>query len=211
MRAAALEVVGIAGIEDASLVLDGDFELSRDHDAAFLAVMNEMHASGVAAGLIALFQNLEVAAEQIVADLAIGDRLLAYLGQLFGAVEDLAPRLRLQREKLGEPHRDAVEDALERADRRVHLVGFDQRDRRIGDAGALGECPLRQLLAGPDESQPSTNVDAHARDPCCKCCGSGKYGPAPLEKSMGCGSAEKDLLTSLSRGSAGRSAKERGP
>src|SRR6266702_2907372 len=211
MRAAAFEIIGIARIEDAALVLDSDLELAGDYDAAFLAVMHQMDAAGVAAGLVALFQDLEVAAEQIVADLAIGDRLLADLGQLFWAVEDLAPCLRLQRKELGEPHRDAVEDALERADRRVHLVGFDQRDRRIGDAGALGERPLRQLVAGPDESQPSTDVDAHAPDPCCRCCGSRKYGPAAPVKSMACKSPEKDLLRFSRRGSAIRSAKERGP
>src|SRR6478609_10570713 len=118
----------------------------------------------------------------------------AGLGQLFAAVKYLAPALRLQREEFGEPHRNAVEDALEGADRRVHLVGFDQRDRRIGDAGALGEFALRQLLARPDESQPSTDIDAHVPVPCCRCCGSRKYGPAAPVKSMACRPSEKDLL-----------------
>src|SRR3954470_5626992 len=211
MRTPALEVVGIPGIENAALVLDGDFELSRNHDAAFFAVMDEVNASGVAAGFIALLQDLQAATEQIVADLPIGDRLLAHLGQLFAAVEDLAPARRLQREEFGEPHRNAVEDALECPHRRIHLVGFDQRNRRIGDAGAFGEFALRQLLARPDESQPSTDIDAHVPGPCCKCCGSRKYGPAGLVKSMACRSSEKDLLRLSSRASGTRSAKERGP
>ena len=42
--------------------------------------MDEVHAPGVAAGLVALLQNLQAAAEQIVADLPIRDRLLADLG-----------------------------------------------------------------------------------------------------------------------------------
>lgn len=72
MRTPALEVIGIARIEDAALVLDGDFELSRDHDAAFLPVMDEVNAPGVAAGLVALLQDLQAATEQIVADLPMG-------------------------------------------------------------------------------------------------------------------------------------------
>ena len=118
------------------------------------------------------------------------------------AIEDLARRLRLEREELGQPHRDAVEDALQRADRRVHLVRFDQRDRRISDAGALGELALRQPVAGPNESQPSTDIDAHA-DPCCRCCGSRKYAYRTSVKSMACRSPEKDLLRCGSRASAG--------
>ncbi|MGY4502313.1 hypothetical protein ACVWYH_006270 [Bradyrhizobium sp. GM24.11] len=63
--------------------------------------MNEMNAPGVAAGLVALLQDLQGSAEQIVADLPIRDRLLADFGELFGAVEDLAAALRLKREELG--------------------------------------------------------------------------------------------------------------
>src|SRR5262245_52154301 len=54
VRAAAFEVIGVAGIEDAALVVDGDFEPAGHHDAAFLAVMGQRHAAGVAAGLVAL-------------------------------------------------------------------------------------------------------------------------------------------------------------
>ena len=117
-----------------------------DHDAAFLALMDQRHPAGVAAGLVAFFENLQRAAEQIVADLAIGDRLLADLGQFVGSIERLARPLRLDGEEFGQSHRNAVEDALERADRGVHLVGFDQRDRRIGHAGALRQLALRQLV-----------------------------------------------------------------
>src|SRR5262249_6613577 len=50
MRAAALEIIGVAGGEDAALAVDGYFQPARDDDAAFLAVMHERHAAGVAAG-----------------------------------------------------------------------------------------------------------------------------------------------------------------
>src|SRR2546427_2895080 len=77
MRAAAFEIIGVAGIEDAAFVVDGHLEPARDHDAAFLAVMGQRHPAGVAARLVALFQDLQAPAEHGVADLAEGDRLLA--------------------------------------------------------------------------------------------------------------------------------------
>src|SRR5438132_3307728 len=95
VRAAALEIIGIAGAEDAALGIDGHFQPTRDDDAAFLAVMHQRHAAGVAAGAVMLAQNLQRAAEQIVADLQIGDRLLADLGQFVGAIKRLARAFRL--------------------------------------------------------------------------------------------------------------------
>jgi len=41
MRAAAFEIIGIAGVEDAALVVDGDLEPARDHDTTFLAIVRE--------------------------------------------------------------------------------------------------------------------------------------------------------------------------
>src|SRR4029079_11219102 len=67
------------------------------------------------------------------------------------------------RKELSEPHREAVEDALERADGGVHLVGFDQRDRRIGHPGTLGEFALRQLVTGANEAESPTDIDAHRK------------------------------------------------
>src|SRR5882757_10151791 len=75
VRPAALEIIGVAGIEHPPLVVDGDLEPSRHHDAAFLALMHQRHPSGVAAGLVALFENLQAPAEQIISDLAVRDRL----------------------------------------------------------------------------------------------------------------------------------------
>src|SRR6478735_1230877 len=73
VRAAAFEIIGIAGIEDTAFVVDGHLQPARNHDAAFLAVMRERHPAGVAAGFVALLENLQASAEQIVADLAEGD------------------------------------------------------------------------------------------------------------------------------------------
>src|SRR5262245_31474414 len=165
VRAAAFEIIGVAGPEDAALAVDCHFQPAGDDDAAFLAVMHQRHAAGVAAGAVTLMQDLQRAAEQAVADLQIGDRLLADFGQLISAVKRLARPLRLDGEEFRQAHRDAVEDALERADRRVHLVGLDQRDRRIGDAGAFCKLPLRQLVAAANESESSTDIDAHRISP----------------------------------------------
>ena len=47
--------------------------------------------------------------------------------------------------------------------RRVHLVGFDQRDRRIGHAGALRQLALGQLVTRPNEAESPTDIDAHRK------------------------------------------------
>src|ERR1700754_1778245 len=71
VRAAALEIIRIARPEDAPLAIDRHLQPAGDHDAAFLAVMHQRHAAGVAAGPVVLAQNLQCAAEQAVADLQI--------------------------------------------------------------------------------------------------------------------------------------------
>src|SRR6266702_2383617 len=163
MRPPALEIIGVAGSEDAAFAVHGYFQPARENDAAFFAVVNQRNAPGVAAGLITLFQYLQRTAEQIVADLAIGDRPFADLAQLVGTVKCLARPVGFEGEELRHAHRDAVEDALQRADRRVHLVGFDQRDGRVGHPRTLGEFTLRYLVAGADEAQPFADIYAHRR------------------------------------------------
>src|SRR6478736_3752680 len=160
---AALEIIGVAGPEDAALAVNSHFQPAREHDPAFLAIVHQRDAPGVAAGLVALLQDLQAATEQIVTDLAIGDRPLADFAQLVGTVKRLARAVGFEGEEFRHPHRDAVQDALERADRRIHLVGFDQRDRRVGHARTLGEFALRYLVAGADESQTFADIDAHPR------------------------------------------------
>src|SRR6202171_771216 len=115
VRPTAFEIIGVAGIEDMALVVDGHLQPAGDHHAAFLALMHQRHPAGVAARLVALFQNLQGAAEQIVADLAIRDRFLADLGQFVGPVKGFLLSLRLDGEEFGQPHRNTVENTLERA------------------------------------------------------------------------------------------------
>src|SRR4051794_31929885 len=110
MRPPALEIIGITGAKDTPLAIDGHLDAAGNDDAAFLAVVHQRYAPGVAAGTILLAQDLQRAAEQIVADLHVGDRLLADLGQLVGTIERLARPLRLDGEELRQPHRDAVEN-----------------------------------------------------------------------------------------------------
>src|SRR5262245_52043040 len=112
VRAAAFEVIGVAGSKDAALAVNSHFQPAGDDDAAFLAVMHQRHAAGVAAGAVTLMQDLQRAAEQAVADLQIRDRLLADLGQFVRPIKSLARPLRLDGKEFGKPHRDAVEDAL---------------------------------------------------------------------------------------------------
>ena len=66
----------------------------------------------------------------------------AFVGKLVGAVKRLARPVRFEREEFRHSHRDAIQDALERADRGIHLVGLDERDRRVGHPGALGKLSL---------------------------------------------------------------------
>src|SRR3954464_6541119 len=106
MRPAAFEIIGVTGPEDAAFAVDRHFQPARKNDPAFLAVMDQRDAPGVAAGLVALLQNLQAAAEQIVADLAVGDRTLADLAQLVGTVERLARPVGFEGEEFRHSHRD---------------------------------------------------------------------------------------------------------
>ena len=116
MRAAALEVVGVAGSEDATFAINGHLESAAENDTAFFAIVNQRDTSGVATRFVTLLQDLERAPEQVIADLSKGDRSLADLGQFVGPVKCLARPLGFEREEFGHSHRDAVENALERPD-----------------------------------------------------------------------------------------------
>src|SRR5712691_1288093 len=143
MWAAALEIVSIAGSEDPAFTIHGHLESAAENDTAFFAIVNQRDTSGVATRFVTLLQDLERAAEQVIADLTKGDRPFADFAQLVGTVKRLARPVGFEREEFRHSHRDAIENALERADRGVHLVGFDQRDRRIGHPRTLGEFTLR--------------------------------------------------------------------
>src|SRR5882762_5392597 len=121
VRPAALEIIGVAGPEDAAFAVDRHFQPARENDPAFFAIMHQRDASGVAAGLVTLFQYLQRAAEQIVADLKVRDRPLADLAQLVGTIKRLARPVGFEGEEFRHSHRDTVQDALQRADGRVHL------------------------------------------------------------------------------------------
>src|SRR5437763_17198019 len=125
--------------------------------------MNQRNAPRITARFVTLLQYLQAAAEQIIADLAKRDLALADLGQLVGAVKRLALPVGFEGEELRHSHRDAVQNALQCADGRVHLVGFDQRDRRVGHPRTLGKLTLREFVAGADEAQPFADIDAHHR------------------------------------------------
>jgi len=58
MWPAAFEIIGVAGPEDAALAVDRHFQPAGENDPAFFAVMHQRDTSGVAAGLVALLQNL---------------------------------------------------------------------------------------------------------------------------------------------------------
>ena len=172
----------------------------RDHDAAFLAVMGQRHPAGVAARLVAFFQDLQAPAEQVVADLAEGDRLLADLGQFVGAIERLARPLRLDREELGEPHRQAVEDALERADARGSSGSI--RSAKSSNWSRRSASPARAATAcdGRERSGVAHRYRRSSEIPVASVSDRTNMPSSRPAKSMGCRSEEKDLLWLPERG-----------
>jgi len=142
MRAAAFEVVGIARAENAAFVIHCHLQAAGEHDAAFLSFMHQWHLAGIGARLVALLQNLQAAAEEVFADLPIGNGALADFDQFLRRIEGLFRRFRFEGEEFGKSDRDAVENAFQRTDGWIGRIGFDQRDRRIGNAGTLGEFTL---------------------------------------------------------------------
>src|SRR5690606_22832054 len=159
VRAAAFEIVGIARTQDTALGADGHLQASADDDAALLALMHQRHAPRICTGLVALFQNLQRAPDQVLADLPIGDAALSDLAQLLGHVENLARLFGLEREELGEADRNPVQNALQRADGRIDPVRFDQRNRGIRHTRPLGKLSLREVMTRTQIAQPPTDID----------------------------------------------------
>ena len=69
-------------------------------------------------------------------------------------------RRQVEREEVGQRHRDAVQHLLERAHRRAYTVLLDQRNHAVRDARALRELALRHTVEGPDRAQVRADVDA---------------------------------------------------
>ena len=139
--AAAFEIIGIPRSKDPALIIDCDLQPPGQDNPAFLAVMHQRHFSSVCAGLIAFLQDLKAAAEQVIADLPVGNRPLADLDQFVGPVKRFLRPIGLEGKKLRKPDRDTVENALQRADGWVGRIGLDQRNRRVGHAGPAWPIP----------------------------------------------------------------------
>ncbi|MOA16717.1 hypothetical protein D3C78_1369450 [compost metagenome] len=127
--------------------------------------MNQRHLAGIGARLVTFLQDLQAAAENIFPYLPEGDRPLADFDQFIRPVKGLPACLRLESEKLGKTDRYTVKNALQRTDGWVGGVGFDQRNRRIGDTGTSCQFPLGNIMAQPQMPQTSAYIHRHARAP----------------------------------------------
>ena len=123
--------------------------------------MHEGDFSCVRAGSIALLEYLERPPETVIADLSIGDLALADFDQFSALIKDFAGLLDIKREKLRHADRYAVKNAFERTDRRICLVGFDQRNRRIRHSDTLGEFTLRYVRSKPHVAKPTADIDGN--------------------------------------------------
>src|SRR5438105_15966859 len=93
MRPAAVEVVGVAGLEDVDLAVHGGLELPAKDDARFFGFMAIGFGAGVGSGQVALDQELERPAAAARRDVPEGDLLLAGdLRQLPVPVDDFLRR-----------------------------------------------------------------------------------------------------------------------
>ncbi len=142
MWSAAFEIIGVAGSEDPALFIHRHLEPTGQHDTALLSFVNKRNLARIGARLVALLQDLQTAAKQIIADLAIGDLAFADLDKLFCRIEGLLRLIRLKGEEFCEPDGNAIENALQRPNGRIGGVGFDQRYGGVRHARALGQLPL---------------------------------------------------------------------
>jgi hypothetical protein len=69
----------------------------------------------------------------------------------------------IEREKIRECHRHAIEHLLQRTHRRTYPVLFDQRYRAVRDAGAFRQFALRQAVHHAHRTQMRADVNAHRR------------------------------------------------
>ena len=97
-------------------------------------------------------------AEQVVAHLLVGNASLADFGQFIGRIEHLALALGFIGEKFRQADGYAVQLPLQGAQRCVDLRCFELGDEAVGDAGPLGQLPLRISMRFPDRAQPQADV-----------------------------------------------------
>lgn len=112
------------------------------------------HPPGIGPDLIAFVQDRHGAPELAATDPAQRQLALADFNQLIRLIECGLFGLWLKREEIRQADGDAIQNAAQRPDRRVHLVGLDHRDRGIGHIGPFGQRALRQPLPFAQDSQP---------------------------------------------------------
>src|SRR6516165_7925140 len=155
------EIISLAGAEHPRRTADGELDASADDDPRLLAAMREHLLTGRRARRVALVQHRELAAGSLR-----GNEPQRYLGvtelhQLIGGEERLRRIAQIEREELGERHRDPIQHFLQRADRGTHAVLLDERDEAVGDSRAPRELALRKPEGGTYAAQSCADVDTH--------------------------------------------------
>jgi hypothetical protein len=123
MGTAAVEVIGVSGPEHFSLIINSHFETPADHDSSLFPIMHERNAPGIRTGRVAFPEDLQGAPDEVLADLSERYGTLADLHEFVRTVEGLARLHGLKSKELRKPYGNTVEDALERSDGRVSLIG----------------------------------------------------------------------------------------
>ncbi len=127
MRDAAVEIVAVAGPEDALLVAHGHLEMPADNDAGFLALVAEFLLAGIRAGCEPLMAELDTPSGTVGPDQLERDAAAAAdLDQLFLLVERLVGLAQVEREELRDRHRKGAEDLAQRCHLRARLAELDE-------------------------------------------------------------------------------------
>ena len=159
MRPAAVEVVGVAGLEDVDLAVHGELERPAEDDARLLRFVPIGLRARVRPRTVALDEELKRAAPAAGGDVPERNPLLAGdLDQLPAAVDDLLRGRRRLAEEVGQRHAEDVEDRLQGRDGDIVPAPLQAGEEAHRDPGAPGNLAEGKLAALAERAEPGGDV-----------------------------------------------------
>ena len=153
MRRGGREIIPVPRTQHIDLVPDGQFQPPANDHAAFLALMGQVAASGIAPGFIVFVQELQVPTRHLRADQQIPHPRRADVDVILAPEYRGLGGLQLKAKERRKVHRNTVEDLFQHGDGRLHRHRFNLRNRAGSHARAPRQFALRKALGFADHAQ----------------------------------------------------------
>ncbi len=161
MRQVARKVVRLARLQHTRDAGNRKLNATLHDDATLFAPVSEHLIARFRPRRIPLMEQRELTPRPLSRDEPERYLIVAQLRELLRGEKRLRSGGHVQGKELGEGHRHAVEDFLQRAHRGTDTVLLDQRDQPVGHPRPPRKCPLRKAEGDPDAAQSRAYVNAH--------------------------------------------------